>query len=136
MPLVSVTRLRLRKLRFLPGFAWLAVRSSLQAKRAEGNLRTSTIKDRGLIFWTITLWRDQEAMRAFRNSGDHRVAMPKLYEWCDEATYSHWEQEGEAAPDLKTAFDRLVTEGVVSRLKFLSENHATLTFPAPVKTRL
>ncbi len=62
--------------------------------------------------------------------------MPKLYEWCDEATYSHWEQEGEAAPDLKTAFDRLVTKGVVSRLKFPSENHATLTFPAPVKTRL
>jgi hypothetical protein len=53
MPLVSVTRLRLRKLRFLPGFAWLAVRSSLQAKRTEGNLRTMTIKDRGLIFWTI-----------------------------------------------------------------------------------
>lgn len=133
MALVSVTRLRLRKLRFLPGFAWLAVRSSVQAKRAEGNLQTLTIKDRGLTFWTITVWRDQEAMRAFRNSGDHKTAMPKLYEWCDEASYVHWEQESDTAPNLKNAYDLLVAEGVVSRLRYPSVNHATRAFREPIR---
>lgn len=131
MPLVSVTRLRLRKLRFLPTFAWFAVRSSIQSKQSEGNLKTLTIKDRGLTFWTITLWRDQEVMRAFRNAGSHREAMPKLSEWCDEATYVHWEQEHVIAPYLKTAYDRLVTDGVVSCLKYPSSNHATRSFPEP-----
>lgn len=37
MKLVSVTRLRIRKLRFLLGFAWFAVRSTIQAKRAEAS---------------------------------------------------------------------------------------------------
>jgi len=132
MSLVSVTRLRIRKLRFFPGFALFAVRSSIEAKRAEGNLRTLTIKDRGLTFWTITVWRDQTAMRAFRNSGSHKMAMPKLAEWCNEATYIHWEQASDEAPDLKNAYDRLVAEGVVSRVKHPSSNHAARTFPVPI----
>lgn len=131
MSLVSVTRLRLRKLRYLPGFAWFAVRSSMQARRAEGNLRTLTVKDRGLTFWTITVWRDQAAMRAFRNAGSHKAAMPKLFEWCDEATYVHWEQESDAAPELKSAYDRLVAEGVVSRVRYPTDNHATRNFEEP-----
>ena len=133
MRLVSVTRLRIRKFRFLPGFAWFAVRATMQAKRAEGNLQALTIKDRGLIFWTITVWRDQETMRAFRNSGSHKAAMPKLSEWCDEATYIHWEQENDSPPDLKSAYDRLVSQGVVSRVRHPSSNHGTRTFPAPIR---
>ncbi len=133
MSLVSVTRLRLRKFRFLPGFAWLALGSGWQSRRAEGNLRTLTIKDRGLVFWTITVWRDADAMRAFRNSGNHKTAMPKLAEWCDEATYVHWEQPDATAPDLKSAHARLVAEGVVSRVKHPSANHAARLFREPGK---
>lgn len=131
MKFVSVTRLRLRKLRFLPGFLWFAARSASQAKRAEGNLRALTFKDRGLVFWTITVWTDRKAMRAFRDSGSHRGAMSKLSAWCDEATYVHWEQEEDETPDKKTAFERLVSEGVVSRVKHPSPDHATRNFPAP-----
>jgi hypothetical protein len=131
MNFVSVTRLRLRKLRFLPGFAWWAARSTWQCRRIEGNLRTLTIKDAGLIFWTITVWRDQAAMREFRNSGAHKVAMPKLFEWCDEATYVHWEQAGDAPPDLKIAHERLVAEGVVARVRHPSGNHSARSFPVP-----
>ena len=57
--------------------------------------------------------------------------MPKLAEWCDEATYIHWEQASDEAPDLKSAYDRLVAEGVVSRVKHPSINHAARTFPVP-----
>jgi len=104
----------------------------MQSQRADGNLRTMTIKDRGLIFCTITIWRDAEAMRAFRNSGNHRTAMPKLAGWCDEASYVHWEQADDLAPDLKTARDRLVAEGVVSQVNHPSSVNATRAFPAPV----
>jgi len=103
----------------------------MQARSSDGNLRTLTIKDRGLTFWTITVWRDQAAMRAFRNIGSHKAAMPKLSKWCDEATYVHWEQESDAAPDLKDAYARLVSEGVVSRVRYPSNNHATLAFQEP-----
>ncbi len=123
----------MRKLWFLPGFAWFAVRSSLQARLAEGNLRTLTIKDCGLTFWTVTVWKDQTAMRAFRNSGSHKAAMLQLFEWCDEATYVHWEQESDSAPDLKSAYSRLVADGVVSRVRCPSSNHAMRNFAAPLQ---
>ena len=38
MAIISVTRLRLRSLRFFPGFLWYTRRSIRQAKRTPGNL--------------------------------------------------------------------------------------------------
>lgn len=131
MKFVSVTRLRLCSLRFLPGFAWYAIRSASQCKQAEGNLHTFMRKDRGLVFWTITVWRDRAAALAFRNSGAHRGAMPKLADWCDEGTYVHWEQSGTDAPGLQLAHARLVAEGAVSRVRHPSPRHANRDFPAP-----
>jgi hypothetical protein len=31
-------------------------------------------------------------MRAFMLSGAHQRAMPKLFNWCDEASVVHWNQ--------------------------------------------
>lgn len=130
MPFVSVTRLGIRKVAFLPGFAWYALLSGLQAHRAAGNLATETIKGKGLVFWTITVWSDSASARAFRNSVAHLKVMPKLAKWCDEATYVHWEQEGATTPNLQTAHARLLSEGIVSRVSHPSENHARRSFPA------
>jgi hypothetical protein len=128
---VSVTRLRLRKLRFLPGFAWFALRSTRQAKRAAGNVHTESLRERGLVFWTITLWESEQAMRQFRNSGPHRAVMPRLANWCDEATYVHWTQSEQKAPTLSEAHARLTVEGTVSKLRYPSQAHATRSFPKP-----
>ena len=57
--------------------------------------------------------------------------MSKLFAWCDEATYVHWEQARDAAPDLKSAYARLVAEGVVLRVKHPSRNHAARAFQDP-----
>jgi hypothetical protein len=131
MTFVSVTRLRIRKWRYLPAFFYFSLLSLLQARRAAGNLGASILRDAHRVFWTITLWRDEPAMRAFRNHGAHQRAMPKLRHWCDEATYAHWLQESSDPPDLPAAFERLVRDGIVSRVNHPSPDHAPRTFPPP-----
>jgi len=131
MPLVSVTRLRLRKMRFLPGFVYYAVRSMMQSKKAEGNLHASAERQARVVFWTITVWEDERSMRHFRNSGPHRRVMPKLANWCDEATFVHWVQDTSEPPSLSRAHARLIAEGTVSRVSYPSPAHATRAFPPP-----
>jgi hypothetical protein len=65
MPLVSITRLRVRALRYLPIFSFNALRAARQAKTASGNLAVSLLADANFAFWTRTLWQDDTAMRAF-----------------------------------------------------------------------
>ena len=55
-------------------------------------------------------------MRAFRNSGAHLKAMPKLLRWCDEAAFVHWEQPGEIAPEPSLAYEWLEREGKLSKV--------------------
>ena len=64
MPLVSITRLRLRSIRFLPLFVWDAFRSLRQARVSDGCLAADTRAQRGFVFWTRTLWREAAAMNA------------------------------------------------------------------------
>ena len=111
MPVISVTRLRVRSLLFLPSFILYAIRSSRQAKKAPGNLGVGLLNDANLTFWTRTAWKDEASMRSFMMSGVHRNAMPKLLEWCNEAALVHWTQGASDLPDWKEAHRRLVSEG-------------------------
>lgn len=99
------------------------MRSGRQAKGADGcfgvNLRRS-----GGAFWTVTLWRDAAAMRAFMLSGAHAKAMPKLARWCDEASVTHWEQDGRIPPTWAEAEGHLAAAGRTSRVDFPSPAHA------------
>jgi Domain of unknown function (DUF3291) len=116
MTFISVTRLRLRSLRYLPSFLWLSLMSVLQASKATGNLQTKTVRETSLTFWTLTAWESEVAMRSFMSSGAHRHAMPKLVDWCDEASVVHWEQETATLPDLREAYRRMVAQGRKSRV--------------------
>lgn len=131
MCFVSITRLRIRQWRYVPGFAWFALRSAIQSKRADGNLSTSATRDRGLVFWTITVWRDEISMREFRNRGAHQRAMPKLRDWCDEATYLHWTQDAADPPTIAIAYERLMADGIVSKVKHPSPDHEQRNFAPP-----
>src|ERR1700737_3106262 len=93
MPLVSITRLRVRSWRYMPGFLIQSVRAGRQAKRAAGSLAVSVLRDADRAFWTRTVWHDEAAMRSFMRSGVHRRIMARLPEWCDEAALAHWVQE-------------------------------------------
>ena len=116
MPLVAVTRLRIRSVRFVLPFGWYTWRSFRQAKRAPGNLGVKLRKAEGFAFWTLTAWQDEAAMSAYRIRPPHRHAMPKLLEWCDEAAVVHWNQESAGLPDWKTAETRMAESGRLSKV--------------------
>ena len=84
IPLISITRLCLRSLRYFPAFLLGSLRWAPEAK-ATGNLAVSLLSDAHLTFWTRTLWTDERSMRAFMFAPAHRAVMPKLLQWCDEA---------------------------------------------------
>ena len=131
MPFVSVTRLRLRSARFLPGFALHAARSLGQIKRAPGFSGGSLLADRRWTFWTMTAWDDRDAMLGYMTSGNHRTAMPHLLGWCDEASVVHWDQTGPALPSWPEADRRMRLEGRASKVRFPGPNHAGLAYDLP-----
>jgi quinol monooxygenase YgiN len=71
---VSVTGLRLKSRRHIFRFWWHAIRSMAQARSAAGNLKAETRTIRG-IHHTLSVWIDEQAMRAYLVSGAHRDAM-------------------------------------------------------------
>jgi heme-degrading monooxygenase HmoA len=128
MAFVSVTRLRLRSLRFLPAFLWYAVRSQSQAKQAPGNFESRTQAKSGLAFWTLTVWENESAMRQYILAGTHREAMTKLTHWCDEAALTHWMQDSAETPDWSIAEQKLIEQAKFTPLKYPSQAHREKRF--------
>jgi hypothetical protein len=135
MPLVSITRLRVRSFRFLPAFLLGSLRSAREAKNATGNLAVSVLSDSLLAFWTRTLWTDERSMRAFMLAPAHRRVMPKLLQWCDEAAVTHWLQETPEPPSWQEVYRRLQQEGRTSRVDHPSAAQLRFEVPPPKTTR-
>jgi len=131
MTFVSVTRLRIRSVRFLPAFAVHSWRSIAQVRRAQGFRGGSLLADRKWTFWTATAWEDGAAMRRYMAGGAHRRAMPRLIGWCDEASVVHWEQEGAELPDWRQADRRMRDEGRPSKVRHPGPDHAGQTYAPP-----
>jgi hypothetical protein len=122
---VSVTRLHVRKWRYLPSFVIYTYRSRRQAQIAEGFLGGRFATELPFGFWTITVWADEHAMHRFRNTADHLKAMPRLLDWCDEASYTHWQQNESSVPNATIAFERLRDTGKLSKVRYPSAEHAS-----------
>jgi len=131
MPFVSVTRLRVRAWRYLLQFIWQALKTAKQAERAPGFIGGKLLKEAHNAFWTVTAWEDEAATRAYRNAGAHRVVMPRLLDWCDEAALAHWNQDGPEIPDLQEAHRRMVESGRRSKVKHPSPAQESFQIPAP-----
>jgi heme-degrading monooxygenase HmoA len=123
MPLVSVTRLRLRSILYLLPFTFRAVASSKQALKTPGCQGVLTRKTRGLAFWTLTMWEDEKSMRSFISKSPHREVMPRLSTWCDEASVAHWTQESGAMPEWNSAAQTLLESGRLLRVAHPSDMH-------------
>jgi hypothetical protein len=130
MTMVSITRLRLRSLLFLPHFVWLNERSVRQLTRSAGFRGGKLLWEAHLTFWTLSLWDSEGAMREFRDAGDHRHAMPKLARWCDEAAVARM-MDATVLPAWPEAHYILVSSGRASRLRHPSPRNAALHFPPP-----
>jgi heme-degrading monooxygenase HmoA len=130
--LISVTRLRIRSLRYLPEFFFYTFRSVRQVKRAPGNLGLRLLRDADRTFWTLTAWQDEAAMRAFMFASPHREAMPKLANWCDEAAVAHWTQDTAQMPSWEEAHMRMQQQGRPSKVNHPTRAHETFEIRKPV----
>jgi uncharacterized protein DUF3291 len=135
MPMISITRLRIRSWVYLPAFFIQALRINKQAAAAEGNLAVRLLRDHGNTFWTATSWSSHASMKAFVIAKPHGPVMRKLMNWCDEASLVHWEQAEAALPAWEEAHRRLEQEGRLSKVKFPSPAHTAHKYPAPTASR-
>ena len=136
MPLVSVTRLRVRSPRYLPEFLWDTFHSVRQVQRSAGFLGGRLLVNSGYVFWTMTVWQDEAAMNAYRTSGAHRRAMPQLLNWCDEAALVHWTQESPQIPEWQQAQQHMSEKGRLSKVNHPSPVQASQQIPAPQPSRI
>lgn len=132
MPVVVVTRLRLRDQAFFDEFFANAVAATEQAQNSDGNLGADVLAEANSTYWTRTAWRERLFMNAFVGSEPHRTTMSHIDEWCDEATFVDWDQAGEDMPDWQDGYARIVESGQPASLTSASAAHHTRAFPAPV----
>src|SRR5205085_11808035 len=107
----SVTRLRVRSIKFVPSFLWRNFLTERQVMRAPGFLGGRLLVDVRRTFWTLTVWESEKAMKAFRGSGAHAAVMPRLARWCDEASYAHWELASAEIPSWPDASEHVLRDG-------------------------
>lgn len=134
MPLVSVTRLRIRSPWYLPAFFFYTLRATSQARAASGNKAVKLLPDAHRTFWTCTLWTDLDAMRAYVSAGAHRKSMKRLAHWCDEASVVHWEQDALDLPNWEVAHRRMQEQGRPSKLDKPSAAHLAYQIAQPRST--
>jgi hypothetical protein len=136
MPFISITRLRVHSLFYLPAFLWRTTGSLRQSQRSRGFLAGKVLREAKNVFWTATAWDDDAAMNAFRTSGAHGQAMPRLLDWCDEASVAHWIQPTAELPTWLEAHRRMVAEGRLSKVNHPSPAHLAKEIPAPRPSRI
>ncbi len=131
MTFVSLTRLRIRSIRFLPVFVVYTLRARGQARRSAGFLGGALLLDRSWTFWTMTAWADEAFMRAYRNTDAHKAAMPRLLDWCDEASIAHWLQPDATLPSWLEADKKMREIGRTSKVRHPSPHHEDLSYRTP-----
>jgi hypothetical protein len=133
MPIIVVTRLRLRNPELLDEFFTHAAASLEQATRSDGNLGADAFAEAHDVWWSVTAWGDRTRMRAFVDTEPHRGTEDLLDHLCDEATFVDWEQTDPGLPDWRTCWQHLVADGHSAVLTDGSDANEARSFPAPVE---
>ena len=131
MPVISVTRLRVRAWRYLPAFLFTSFRVGRQASRADGNLAVKVLRDRRNAFWTCTSWDSEVSMKEFMLASPHGPAMRKLLDWCDEAALVHWTEESGELPSWSEAHRRMLRWGRLSKVNHPSDAQKAFRIDEP-----
>jgi len=135
MYFISLTRLRVRSIVYLPAFILANEASVRVIKKIPGFIEGKELIDKHLTFWTITVWESEQAMKHFRNNDPHKKAMRKLPDWCNEGAYAHWTQEDEVIPEWNILYGRLLKEGRLTKIKRPSEQQEGMNYPPPFWTK-
>lgn len=114
---VSITRLRVRSIFYMPLFLLHAMRTMTQAQKADGVAGAETRFEKNNVVWTKTVWADETQMKKYRGSGAHQIAMRMLSEMCNEASVARWQQPDAQLPAWEEAHRRMLTEGKLSKVK-------------------
>ena len=105
MPVIVVTRLRLKDPALLDEFFTAAVAAIEQAQKSSGNLGADALADANNAWWSVS----------------------------DEATFVDWEQASPDLPDWQTNWRHITTDGKAATLTQPSPANSTLAFPPPVQ---
>ena len=132
MPVIVVTRLRLKDPALLDEFFTAAVAAIEQAQKSAGNLGADALADADNAWWSLSAWQDRPPMLAFVNSEPHQSISKRLDHFCDEATFVDWEQASPDLPDWQTSWRHITTGGQVATLTQPSAANAIRAFPPPV----
>jgi hypothetical protein len=133
MPVIVVTRLRLKDPAVLDEFFTHAVAVLEQAMKSEGNVGTDAIAEANNTWWSVSAWQDRGRMRSYVNGEPHLSTMDLLDHFCDEATFVDWEQATPGLPDWQTSWQHLVADGQSAMLTNQSDANQARAFPAPVE---
>ncbi|HWB23834.1 MAG TPA: hypothetical protein VG738_00045 [Chitinophagaceae bacterium] len=136
MPFISLTRLKVRSVFYLPGFLRANEASVRQLVVTPGYLAGKELIDKAFVFWTVTAWEDEKAMKVFRNGEAHRKAMQKLPQWCSEAAYTHWQQDTAELPGTALMYEKIMTEGKLTKVRFPSPGQQNKLYPVIRWTKL
>jgi hypothetical protein len=137
MVLISVTRLRVRSVIYLPQFLWNTYKSMRQVERSSGFLGGRLLVNAKSVFWTMTAWKNETVMNAYRTGDAHRRAMPKLLNWCNEAAVVHWVQESsEEIPFWHEVQQHMAKDGKLSKVNHPSPAQASNHIPLPEPSRI
>ncbi len=133
MPVIVVTRLRLKDPALLDEFFTAAVAAIEQAQRSAGNLGADALADANNAWWSVSAWTERRPMQAFVGSEPHLNISKRLDHFCDEATFVDWEQASPDLPDWQTSWRYLTADGKVAELTQPSRANQTRAFPPPVE---
>jgi quinol monooxygenase YgiN len=133
MPVIVVTRLRLRDPALLDEFFTDAVAAIEQATKSEGNLGADALADANNAWWSVSAWQDRRQLRAYVDREPHQSISMRLDHFCDEATFVDWEQASPDLPDWQTSWHHLTADGKVAELTHASAANQSRDFPLPVE---
>jgi hypothetical protein len=133
MPIIVVTRLRLKDPALLDEFFADAVAAIEQAQKSEGNIGVDALAEANNAWWSVSAWHGRGEMRAYVNSDPHQQIKDRLDRYCDEATFVDWEQASPDLPDWQTNWRHLTADGLAAELTHATPQNQTRAFPAPVE---
>ncbi|MFC8516867.1 DUF3291 domain-containing protein [Streptomyces sp. NPDC057257] len=98
-PLVMASRLELRSLLGVPKFFLLSLVVFQQVRRSPGLLGASLKAEPfKRTFWTLSAWRDQEALDAFARTDPHAKSVRGLRPGMKGSVFVFWNTERERLP--------------------------------------